>query len=359
MLKSGRAGSVSQAIQLAVGIVRKWSEGIPVGGETQVGGGKEGKHPGHIHPDVQAAAKAAMADWNNKRAIAHAAAAARAAQASEHSMTYDPWGQEVVDLAGVTPSFGGSVMPMGSGMTSTKPYQGNPGYGAVRVTRQEHVHKPVGMPTEKNYGGMKPASQMSSDELRSHVKGMHAKSTNGKSNGQVVSMHTRLHRGAPEYLRTGDRKPATTNRTAPVPKEPRRGQPQGTVPPVAPGAVRTQKQAAKSGKRNVSMPTHMLSATYDSRGSVIDLAVVPSPTAATRKGALKQGLALPHPSGSPGKARFPLTNRTLASRAVKMVQLAKGDKTAIRRYIMRVLRGKGWADLIPDNWNADGTTSGS
>jgi hypothetical protein len=108
----------------------------------------------------------------------------------------------------------------------------------------------------------------------------------------------------------------------------------------------------------MSVIPHTLSAVYDAWGSVIDLAVVPSPTADVRKGALKKGLALPHSSGSPGKARFPMTNRTLASRAVKMVQLAKGDKTAIRRHIMSVCRKQGWADLIPDNWNADGTTNG-
>jgi hypothetical protein len=180
LLNSGAAKSVSQAIQMAVGIVRKWSKGIPVGGETKVGGGKTGKHPGKIHPDVQAAAVKAMAEWDAKRARAHAQHAAH-----EHSVRrFDGW------------------------------------------------------------------------------------------------------------------------------------------------------------------------------GSVVDLATVPSPTAATRKAALKRGAALPHPSGSPGKARFPMTNRTLASRAVKMVQLAKGDKTAIRRHIMAVCRKNGWADLIPDNWNADGTTSG-
>jgi hypothetical protein len=175
LLNAGTAKNVSQAIQMAVGIVKKWAAGIPVGGETMVG---DPKHPGKIHPDVQAAAKKAIAEWEAKKVQAHAQSASKSL-----SWRFDEW------------------------------------------------------------------------------------------------------------------------------------------------------------------------------GNVVDLAVVPSPTAATRKAALKQGAALPHPSGSPGRARFPLTNRTLASRAVKMVQLAKGDKTAIRRHIMSVCRKNGWADLIPDNWNADGTTS--
>ena len=97
MLSSGAAGNVSEAIQMAVGIVRKWSKGIPVGGETRVG--RKPGHPGKIHPDVQAAAKKAMAEWDQKRAQAHA-------HASEHSMRYDPFGK-TVDLSGVAPTFSG------------------------------------------------------------------------------------------------------------------------------------------------------------------------------------------------------------------------------------------------------------
>jgi hypothetical protein len=87
----------------------------------------------------------------------------------------------------------------------------------------------------------------------------------------------------------------------------------------------------------------------------INLATVPSPTAATRKAALAQGKALPHPSGSPGQARFPITNATLLGRAIRMVQLAKGDKTAIRRYIMARARAMGMSSMIPAHWKPDGT----
>jgi len=94
---------------------------------------------------------------------------------------------------------------------------------------------------------------------------------------------------------------------------------------------------------------------YDAWGKVIDLAVQGSPTAAQRKSALKQGKALPHPSGSPGQARFPITNATLLGRAIRMVQLAKGDKTAIRRYIMARARAMGLSSMIPAHWKPDGT----
>jgi hypothetical protein len=40
---------------------------------------------------------------------------------------------------------------------------------------------------------------------------------------------------------------------------------------------------------------------------------------------------------------------------VRMVQLAKGNKAAIRRYIMGRARSMGLTNLIPDHWNSDGT----
>jgi len=87
-----------------------------------------------------------------------------------------------------------------------------------------------------------------------------------------------------------------------------------------------------------------------------------TPTAEMRQNALKKGAALPPAAGSSSnEARFPLTNRKLASDAVKMVQLAKPEsqQPMIRRWLMKQLRAKGWADLIPSAWNADGTTGGS
>ena len=455
LLEAGSASSVSSAIQMAVGIVRKWSQGIPVGGETKVG--KKPGHPGHIHPDVQAAASDAMAQWEAKRAKAHAQAAANAAARRDHSMTHT----EEIDLAGVTPTF-----------------TGNSGYGSVPRRRQEHVHR--GGDTT---GGMMDIAEMTGKQVRHHMSTMHAQDVQGKNTQALMRAHNGLHKqksdnppkrdnstmsrskmkpargrppGAGPQMRGGpgpggvgtgeantgypalgpnrrqtarstamgtdvvtapDSGPKTGGgkHTAPsgsnvtglqpppreiaatmkvsrvsganrqtqdpnfrdpkpqkqtgisrqqrspnipdarhVPATPSSGQIQGTSPP--PGAVRTAAQAKRADKA-----THSYSQTYDPWGNVVDLAVtdssVPSPNAATRKAALKKGEALPHESGSPGRARFPLTNRVLASRAVHMVQLAKGDKPTIRRYIMRTLRSKGWADLIPDNWNADGTTS--
>jgi len=315
LLDSGAAKSVSQAIQMAVGIVRKWSKGIPVGGETKVGGGKRGKHPGKIHPDVQAAAKKAMAEWEAKRARAHAQHAAR----SEHSMLIvDP-----VDLA---------ALPA------------NAKVGVTHTVRREHVHRPP----HSNLGGIKPTGAMSTQEVRNHLQNMHAVNTRGMSNGQCLTVHKRIHGGSEMHVAPAE--PVTRTKS---PSARSTGQTRGTTP--GPAAARTANQASRASKYPVNRP--QLAATYDAWGNVVDLATVPHPTAATRKSALKKGLALPHESGSPGRARFPLTNRVLAGRAVKMVQLAKGDKTAIRRYIMRVCRQKGWSDLIPDNWNADGTTS--
>jgi hypothetical protein len=68
----GRYGK-HKAYGVAVGVVRKWSQGINPGGwKTKSGKGKR------THPDVQAAAARNMAEWEEKRARAHA-------QAREHS----------------------------------------------------------------------------------------------------------------------------------------------------------------------------------------------------------------------------------------------------------------------------------
>jgi hypothetical protein len=55
----------SRAIAMAKGIVAKWKAGIAPGG-------KKGGKPRHVHADVQAAAAKNIAQWEEKRARAHA-----------------------------------------------------------------------------------------------------------------------------------------------------------------------------------------------------------------------------------------------------------------------------------------------
>lgn len=55
----------SRGIAMAKGIVAKWKQGINPGGRH-----KDGK-VSHVHPDVQAAASKAIAQWEQKREIAH------------------------------------------------------------------------------------------------------------------------------------------------------------------------------------------------------------------------------------------------------------------------------------------------
>lgn len=49
---------------------------------------------------------------------------------------------------------------------------------------------------------------------------------------------------------------------------------------------------------------------------------------------------------------------TYLKKAILAVGRGKGDHSLVRRYIMRRARALGAANLIPDNWNSDGTTSG-
>jgi hypothetical protein len=153
-----------------------------------------------------------------------------------------------------------------------------------------------------------------------------------------------------------NRQQRSSNTGESVPKAtPTQGQITGMQAP--PAAVRTAAQSRKAGSTKT---VHSYSSIYDCFGNVIDLATqshsiaasgVPSPTAATRKAALAKGEALPPKGGgSAGGARFPLTNRTLAKRAVRMVGFAK-DPGTVKAYIKRVLTKKGWTDLIPESWS--------
>lgn len=55
LMKKGRAADTSQAIRMAIGVLKNWARG----GD-------------HVHPQVQAAAAAAIAEWEGDKAEAHA-----------------------------------------------------------------------------------------------------------------------------------------------------------------------------------------------------------------------------------------------------------------------------------------------
>lgn len=57
LISSGK--SESEAIQMAIGIIKRWASGSPSGGEKKV------------HPDTVAAAKKALAEWEAVKARAH------------------------------------------------------------------------------------------------------------------------------------------------------------------------------------------------------------------------------------------------------------------------------------------------
>jgi len=72
--RSGSAKTESQAIGMAVGIVKRWAAGI----------GAKGKK---VHPDVQAAAVRAVAEWEAAKATAHSSHANEAGDAVDLSAT--------------------------------------------------------------------------------------------------------------------------------------------------------------------------------------------------------------------------------------------------------------------------------
>jgi hypothetical protein len=78
-------------------------------------------------------------------------------------------------------------------------------------------------------------------------------------------------------------------------------------------------------------------------------------TAEGRKKAAAKGAALPSKSG--GAPRYPTPNVAYLKKAIKAVGRGKGDHAVIRRYLIRRARALNASNLIPDNWNSDGSTS--
>jgi hypothetical protein len=77
-------------------------------------------------------------------------------------------------------------------------------------------------------------------------------------------------------------------------------------------------------------------------------------TAEGRKKAAAKGAALPSKSG--GAPRYPTPNKAYLHKAILAVGRGKGDHSVIRRYLIRRARALGAMDMIPDNWNSDGST---
>ena len=81
----------------------------------------------------------------------------------------------------------------------------------------------------------------------------------------------------------------------------------------------------------------------------------PHETAEGRKKLGAQGKALP--SKSDGNPRYPTPNKEYLHKAILAVGRGKGDHSVIRRYLIRRARALGATNMIPDNWNSDGSTS--
>jgi hypothetical protein len=81
----------------------------------------------------------------------------------------------------------------------------------------------------------------------------------------------------------------------------------------------------------------------------------PTETVAGRKAAAAKGAALPSKSG--GAPRYPTPNVAYLKKAIRAVGRGKGDHNLIRRYLIRRANALGARNLIPDNWNSDGSVS--
>ena len=77
-----------------------------------------------------------------------------------------------------------------------------------------------------------------------------------------------------------------------------------------------------------------------------------APDVAQRRKLAAAGKAMPDPQGSGG--RFPIRNREDLAKAIRAVGRAKGDRNAVRRWIMKRARALGMSAVIPENCPSDG-----
>lgn len=107
--------SESEAISRAVGVVRDWAEGKAPNG-------------GHVHPDVQAAAAKAIAEWEAAKAAAHAS------RFNQFHLGAGPGGGEFTTAAGAGKSSGSSKTSGGKQPASHGPAP----KGTAGKTRAQH-----------------------------------------------------------------------------------------------------------------------------------------------------------------------------------------------------------------------------
>lgn len=81
--------------------------------------------------------------------------------------------------------------------------------------------------------------------------------------------------------------------------------------------------------------------------------MVSAPKTAERRKLAKAGKAIPTDSDGSG-GRFPIRNKDDLAKAIKAVGRAKGDKAAVRRFIMRRAKELGLSNMIPANWTSGG-----
>lgn len=76
-------------------------------------------------------------------------------------------------------------------------------------------------------------------------------------------------------------------------------------------------------------------------------------TAQQQRDMLSAGHAIKNPAGEPS---YPIGDKEDLQNAIHAVGRGSGDHDAIRRHIIRSAKRLGASSMIPDNWNADGST---
>jgi hypothetical protein len=120
LLRKGRARSEAQAIGMAIGLMQDWAAGRTPNGK------------GHVHPQVQAAAAAALAKWEAMKAAAHS-------HANEGGAVIAlTWNGQSIDL-GYMPPHVPAGSPKGGQFGTTSGKGASPGGTAGKTAAQQHA----------------------------------------------------------------------------------------------------------------------------------------------------------------------------------------------------------------------------
>lgn len=228
----------SQAIQMAVGIVKRWATGTGAGGKR-------------VHPDVQAAAARAVAEWEAAKARARAQSHSNGGQAAV-SLT---WNGHAIDLAtidlGYLPPHVPAGSPTGGQFGTTSKAGTNSGGAAGKTPAQQHKLHLAHIAHLQHLVNTGKASPAQKAELAGLLKALNAPKGKGKPAVPGKPVKAKAARKAavkpaPAVAGSGGTpKPSPKPKPAPKPSPKPSPKPHAKAAPAKPKAATAAKATVK------------------------------------------------------------------------------------------------------------------